>query len=190
MKDYNEIIKKYPLLFEDINELEPFAMFGFECRNGWYDIIEIACSEIYARYRTEKHHLDFLKNRLENFPDYLKNKRSFDQETSEEEIKQKLLAEIEKSSNLVDEERRKLPKFAQIKEKFGSLRLYMDNISERVAAILNFAELMSERICESCGDSGKTYHMRWHRTLCEKHAVENYGQEAVDKYNNKSKNAE
>jgi hypothetical protein len=186
MKDYNEIIKKYPLLFDNINELEPFAMFGFECREGWYDIIEIACAEIYSKYKYQKYHLDYLQKSLDDFPGYLKNKRSFDKETPEEKIKADLVAQFDSHAKLVEDEIKKLPKFAQIKEKFGSLRLYMDNLSERVSAILNFAELMSQRTCEFCGDAGKTYHMRWHRTLCEKHAVENYGQEAVDKYNNKN----
>ena len=41
----------------------------------------------------------------------------------------------------------------QIKEKFGTLRFRVRNASERQRAMIEFAEAMSERICETCGAS-------------------------------------
>jgi hypothetical protein len=41
---------------------------------------------------------------------------------------------------------------------------------------------MSGRTCEECGKPGQTYYMGWHRTLCEKHADENYGEDAHARY--------
>lgn len=41
----------------------------------------------------------------------------------------------------------------QIKEKFGRLRFRVRNASERQRAMIEFAEAMSESICETCGAS-------------------------------------
>jgi hypothetical protein len=38
---------------------------------------------------------------------------------------------------------------------------------------------MSEVTCEICGNVGKTYRTRWHKTLCKEHAIERYGENVV-----------
>ena len=44
-------------------------------------------------------------------------------------------------------------KVAQIKEKFGKLRIYIDNGSEEVIGAILFAEYLSGFICEECGST-------------------------------------
>lgn len=71
-------------------------------------------------------------------------------------------------------------KFAQVKEKFGTLRVYLDYPeqvdSEDVGLAIRFigiVEGVSATICEECGQPGArdtTY--SWIRTLCEDHALE------------------
>jgi hypothetical protein len=63
------------------------------------------------------------------------------------------------------------PVFRQIKEKFGTLNLYMD-ADEDIWDIIGFAELMSAVTCEDCGDAGKIRSGSWIRTLCDKHHEE------------------
>lgn len=66
-------------------------------------------------------------------------------------------------------------KFIQIKEKFGTLRLYYrhdiedENIVNQIDAVLTFAEDMSSSICEVCGDRGTRTGGGWIATLCNKH---------------------
>jgi hypothetical protein len=84
---------------------------------------------------------------------------------------------------MAEEEKEKLPKIAQIKEKFGTLRWYVNNADKTSQKIIDFAELMSENTCEVCGEYGKTYTTGWHKTLCLKHAIEKYGKEKVDQHN-------
>lgn len=66
------------------------------------------------------------------------------------------------------------PKFVQIKEKFGGLRMYLTEDTELQYIIVEYTEGQSYHTCETCGDFG---HLRsskhWIRTLCDKHAHEN-----------------
>ena len=57
---------------------------------------------------------------------------------------------------------------AQVKEKFGGLRFYVDNCDDYVRGVIAMAESMSYRTCESCGDSGHRRSGGWVRTLCDK----------------------
>jgi hypothetical protein len=185
MNDYNNLIQKFPLLFEGISEQEPFSHFGFECDIGWYDIIRNACYALYNDYRNQKYHYDYAQKCLDNFASYLANRRSYDKDTPEEDFRKAL--EYDKSTYLqkMEEAKQKLPKVAQIKEKFGTLRFYIDNGNEVSNAIVHYAELMSEVTCEVCGNAGRTYEMGWHKTLCREHAIQRYGLEKVEKYENK-----
>jgi organic radical activating enzyme len=182
MKDYKKILEKYPLLFESLDPQEPFSLFGFECEIGWYNIIEKACYVMYSDYAEAKGQLNYVQGYIDHFDKYVANKRSFDKNTSEEDMLKELNNSKETYSKKMEEAKKKLPKVVQVKEKFGTLRLYTDNNNEVSYAITAYAELMSEDICEMCGNAGKTYRMSWHKTLCRQHAVERYGEERVLKY--------
>jgi len=57
--------------------------------------------------------------------------------------------------------------FAQIKEKFGGLRVYIDNGTDAIYDILDEAEKKSYEICESCGTRDEvTSEGSWVKTLC------------------------
>lgn len=69
----------------------------------------------------------------------------------------------------------------QVKEKFGGLRIYVDNRhDETIHGFLDGIEAASYTICEECGNSGFLRTDRhWIRTLCDAHAetVNNNGME-------------
>jgi len=58
-------------------------------------------------------------------------------------------------------------KAAQVKEKFGGLRFYVDNADDYVKGVIQMAEAMSVRTCEKCGNSGEPVKGGWVRTLCK-----------------------
>lgn len=58
-------------------------------------------------------------------------------------------------------------KITQVKEKFGTLRVYTSNSDEYINGLLDMAENMSEITCECCGKDGKTRTDGWFRTLCD-----------------------
>jgi hypothetical protein len=63
----------------------------------------------------------------------------------------------------------------QVKEKFGTLRIYYTDYSkspEYISGVFDFAEMMSHHICEKCGKPGSTRHnLSWMQTLCENHYI-------------------
>jgi hypothetical protein len=61
---------------------------------------------------------------------------------------------------------------AQIKEKFGALRFYVDGASPEVYAQIEAAETASRTICEVCGAAGRMRDGPWIRTLCDTHHAE------------------
>lgn len=70
----------------------------------------------------------------------------------------------------------------QIKEKFGSLRIYSviekipdfktSDIPVEVYKIIADAMVKSENICDVCGKPGRLRNFAWLRTLCDEHAAE------------------
>lgn len=79
-----------------------------------------------------------------------------------------LISEAVNEMNLLREHH---PVAMQVKEKFGSLRFYADNISADQEKYIAFAENMSERTCEVCGKRGKLRTGGWLRTLCNEHYI-------------------
>lgn len=61
-------------------------------------------------------------------------------------------------------------KLLQIKEKFGTLRIYYSGGDDFVDGITALAENMSIKICEECGKKGKMYSDGWITVRCTKHA--------------------
>jgi hypothetical protein len=55
----------------------------------------------------------------------------------------------------------------QVKEKFGTLRFYTGPASDAAYELISFAEDMSARTCEACGNKGSTRGGGWVVTLCD-----------------------
>lgn len=63
---------------------------------------------------------------------------------------------------------------AQVKEKFGTLRFYIDgplNNNDLANEFVNVAESESAVTCETCGQPGRLRRGAWLHTSCDKHAV-------------------
>lgn len=161
-----EFTQKYPLLFSNKCEMEPINMFGIECEQGWKSLLHTTCGLLYRKYKSELHSLEFWK------------KISPAETYSQEDIDKA----VDDYTKRIEKSEKDLPVVSQIKSKFGTLRFYADNLSDYSRGVIDMAEEMSGHICEVCGEIGKTYHMGWHSTLCDKHALENYGKEKLNKY--------
>lgn len=119
-----QLVAKYPKLFSDYGgDVKDTCMaFGFECGDGWCNLIEALCRSI-------QEHCDFI--------------------------------------NRMHPHRQFQPVAVQVKEKYGSLRFYLDfhyaeklDESEMVKVretcifidgMVSMAEAMSERVCSQCG---------------------------------------
>ena len=62
---------------------------------------------------------------------------------------------------------------AQVKEKFGTLTVYIDNMEDDIARakmaydIVDEAESKSAKICEDCGDPGTMRTNGWRTVICD-----------------------
>jgi hypothetical protein len=105
---------KYPDLFAGRHEpiTKSLIPFGFECEDGWFDLINSLCEKIVAIN-----------------PDV---------------------------------------RASQVKEKFGTLRFYLNFYDEEVDKLIEEAETRSSYTCEVCGQLGQLCHRgSWLKTLCE-----------------------
>lgn len=59
-------------------------------------------------------------------------------------------------------------KATQVKEKYGTLSFYVGSCTDEGCAVIQFAESMSARICETCGNRGRTRGVTWFKTLCDR----------------------
>lgn len=121
----SQIYLQCPLLFRNkkaglhVNLMR----FGFECGEGWFEIIENLFLSIEAYSR-----------------ELLDQGRSIDT----------------------------LPSAAQIKQKWGTLCIYIDNTDEHIETLLLTARKRSFVTCEICGKAGKLVVDGFYRVRCEK----------------------
>lgn len=164
------LVSRYPEIFKNRNgDMTTTAMcWGFECGDGWFDIINNLCfglSEPLRRAIRE----------LESAEKFLGKSEMWTQER------------LDKARQNIEIVRASIPVAAQVKEKFGTLRFYIDNGNDTAHALVDFAEAMSETTCEHCGNKGTLYPLGWVRTLCREHAVAQYGLDKVTEYEQKMK---
>ncbi len=59
----------------------------------------------------------------------------------------------------------------QVKEKFGTLRIYWMGEDEHFEGYVDFAAVLSAHICEVCGKPGELRNRKgWVKTVCDEHA--------------------
>ncbi len=58
----------------------------------------------------------------------------------------------------------------QVKEKFGGLRVHVNNANDAIRQRLESSEQESLHTCEVCGQPGKLRDGSWIKTLCDQHA--------------------
>ena len=56
---------------------------------------------------------------------------------------------------------------AQVKEKFGGLRFYLDNATDAMAALIAAAEARAWVTCEECGQPGTARRDGWIKVRCD-----------------------
>jgi hypothetical protein len=121
-----KICSDFPKMFVNRNAsiTESCMYWGFDCGDGWYDLIYTLCDSI-QRYIDQNPH---------------------------KEIPQVVVE--------------------QVKEKFGTLRFYTYGGDSMTEGMIWFAESMSGKLCETCGEPGEVQRNGWHYTACEKHIKE------------------
>lgn len=174
-----ELCEKYPKIFADRHApMSTTAMcWGFECGDGWYNIIDALCCLI-------QNHIDNSIETCERNKEFLERREAalagdwtlFDEHilsynnVSDDWIKARKADLLEEPP----EWRTKITPLhqvvaSQVKEKFGTLRFYYNGGDDVIDGIVYMAEEMSSRTCEVCGNPGKTSGSGWLRTTCTEH---------------------
>jgi hypothetical protein len=145
----NYLTRKYPLLYRDrhASATSTCMVWGFSCGDGWFNIINTLSAELSYPYEHAKSRYEFM----------------VEQNKPADTI---AVAKLEMDRLLENH-----PLAVQVKEKFGTLRFYADNISPDQDKYIAFAENMSARTCEVCGKRGKLRAGGWLRTLCGEHTI-------------------
>ena len=58
-------------------------------------------------------------------------------------------------------------RLVQVKEKYGTLRVYLSHQDDYADGVIDMAEALSSRTCEACGQPGKSNDSGWIMTRCE-----------------------
>ncbi len=114
-----KLFQDFPLLYDRNCEMR----FGFECDDGWYDLIRELSEKLYP----------LIKQKKPNVFEYVCTA-------------------------------------SQVKEKYGTLRFYMNCCTTTMSEIIDEYEEMSSTICEVCGAEGSIdYNQKWLKSTCEEH---------------------
>lgn len=153
---------------------ETCMCWGFECGDGWFDILDQLMSQI-------QHRIDWKNKQRQWVIDHnamAKAAKEGDFTLFEEHYDYVVVKDHkdELLAKLVQGDLRPVPEefpqvtLDQVKEKFGTLSFYYTGGDEVIDGMVRMAEGMSGVICEDCGNPGKRRGGGWIRTLCKTHA--------------------
>ena len=176
-----KLVKRHPDLFTDYygDPMKTCMAWGMEHGDGWYSLIESLCE--FIDYNIKRGIVIDITNATSDEGDVEKD---FSNNIIRSRMTGRRVLKIKPRVH-----------FEQIKEKFGSLRIYLsinishddqtavdhykvndelnaefDTFSEVINRMQSFIERKSEQVCESCGQPGQLYSTGWWKTLCPVHA--------------------
>jgi len=154
------LYEKYPILYQEINlpATQTCMCWGFSCDDGWYDIID----RLSAKLEEENNKITKYKNgRIVKIFKFLYD----------------MLEYLKINNILYRHWRIKLNRLAypehiiaeQVKQKFGSLRFYINIWDDKLHKWINEAEEESINTCEACGSKDQVEMTKgWIRAQCRK----------------------
>ena len=182
-KEHDEYLcKVYPKMMvnRNLHMNETCMCWGFECGDGWFQILNQLMSNIQHHIDWSIHNRDIAIAYNEMITqckagDYtLFEERYKDIKPENQEWKAKHLKDI------IEGDLRTLPDVVpqvtldQVKEKFGTLRFYYSGGDDTIRGMVRMAESMSSVTCEECGKPGTSTSGGWIKTVCKEHGGEDY----------------
>jgi hypothetical protein len=166
------LCEKYPKMMVNRNKnmQETCMCWGFECGDGWYNILNQLMGNI-------QHHIDWKEKQRKWAMEYNEmaaqakagNFELFEasmKAVPNDEYKEQRLAEI------IAGDFREVPEsipqvtLDQVKEKFGTLRFYYSGGDDYISGMVSLAESMTSVTCEGCGNIGESRGGGWIHTYC------------------------
>jgi len=126
-----KLFKRFDFFYPETPITQSLMAFGFECGDGWFQLIWNLCENIEKELQKGLKKTDPKKRTK----DLLRGAHKF--------------------------------RVSQVKEKFGTLRFYVDSTTDKIFKFIQKAENKSSKICESCGaDADLVSKESWLATLC------------------------
>jgi hypothetical protein len=154
----NKLWEKYPIIFSGryLSLQESLIPFGFECGDGWYDLINKLCEDVTTL--------------IEN-----KNIKVTAVQVKEKFGGLRFYYGIESPETFMGKFNYMISQF-MFKRKWGVRywkiihfkRKFYKTIEEKISDIIDNAESKSYETCELCGEPGKTRGRGWISTQCDK----------------------
>lgn len=172
------LMLKYPKIFQQRGA--SFTRWGFECDDGWYDIIDsmCACIQQHVDHTRKARARALIFNRAVSYAmkgDMSRITSYFLGTKSISNASRYTIEQLDKITRDPLSAMKKVPDACpqvvarQVKEKFGDLRFYYDGGDEYVSGIVTMACTFSSTTCERCGKPGEKTRGGWIRVLCEDH---------------------
>ena len=171
---------KYPLIFANrhASMMETLMCWGFDCGDGWYDIIDTMCNLIqnhidgnnnYRQYCIERNNIveAYKSGNKELYDELVKNHFSC-KDFSEDYIQKHIESWVKLPPAVVPEEVNQV-NAVQVKEKFGRLNFYYDYGDEYIRGVVRMSEAMSCVTCMECGKPGQMVTKGWWHVACDEH---------------------
>ena len=168
----NKLYEKYPKIFrqKDLSMQETLMCWGFECGDGWYNIIDTLCHLIQQRIDQPHKDIEMYEGWIQEHIEDPKPEKLFENgsgNTGRIPGSEELIANYKER---IEQEKKKIipqVEAVQVKEKYGTLRFYVNEYNDTIRNFISFAESMSACTCESCGRPGEANNVGWISTLCE-----------------------
>lgn len=166
-----QLIEKYSEFFSYLKDYSGPVIpiqFGFECGDGWYDLLNSLMGQIksYTEYnikrkRIKNGYIRFIYNYIGDISNKLPHKYSKHLLKLRNTISKKTKWEEYNAFHPIN--------ITQIKEKFGGLCFYYNGGDEYISGLVSFAEDFSYKICETCGTTKNVHQTKgWINTICDK----------------------
>jgi hypothetical protein len=180
-KEHDEYLcKVYPKMMVNRNKnmQETCMCWGFECGDGWFQILNQLMGNI-------QHHIDWRERQRDvaiKFRNMAEQLKAGDSTLFDEEHKDLLNRDyVEKrKQEFIENPLREIPEpiaqvtLDQVKEKFGTLRFYYTGGDDYISGLVSMAESMSGVTCEECGKPGTQTPGGWIKTVCVEHGGVDY----------------
>jgi hypothetical protein len=149
-KEFDErLCRRYPKIFKNRRNNTIPMSYGFECNDGWFNIIDAMCKTIQNAIDESRHRKGYVLRYNRKLKRAIANGAPIQEEYLLPEIIPQVIA-------------------LQLKEKFGRLTFYYEGGDSFIAGVVRGASVISMITCEICGNSGLLRTERkWIRCLCD-----------------------
>lgn len=163
------LCEKYPLIFADRhnNMMETSMCWGFECGDGWYNLIATLCAYIQNKIDQRNKQIEYVTKLNDMISEYAHGNHEPLLEFAGKNVDLYLRMGIREVPDAIPQ-----VVATQVKEKYAGLRFYYSGGDDEIQAAVTFAEMLSERTCETCGALGKVRGQGWYYTACDAHTRE------------------